>query len=161
MPAENREYMKNTKTDKKIFSFHSISSPGDFMARLKDEAANADLKMEQTESGFDLQIDSNHGGRIVYQASISADEKGGSLISGEIITIPWTANTDKKKNLFRKILLIIGCMIVLPFVLIFLLCYGICALFVRLFCGKNIVPDQQEKLCGFMLNKMCCKRLDD
>lgn len=150
--------MKNKRTDKKTFSFHSISSPRDFIATIKDEAVNFNLKIEQTESGFHLQLDSNHGGEIVYKANISADENGGSFISGEITTIPWTTKSDKKKNLFQKMMSVLGSIVVLPFVLTFLLCYGIYMLFVRLFRGENIEPTEEEKLCDFMINKMCCKQ---
>ena len=150
--------MKNKKAEQKIFSFHSISSPYDFAARIKEEAINSNLKIEQNDTDFILQLNSNHGGRIVYKATVSADESGGSYISGEIVTIPWNDNPIKKKSIIEKIFSIVGYIVVIPFVLIFLLCYGTYMLFVRLFLGKNIEVTNEEKLCDFMINKMCCKQ---
>ena len=88
--------MKKEKTTKRVYSFHSISSPYDFTTRIKDEVLRSKLKLEQRENGFDLQLDSNHGGRIVYRASISADENGGCFIRGEIISVPWNRQPEKK-----------------------------------------------------------------
>lgn len=154
-------YMKNKKNDKRTFSFHSISSPYDFAARIKEEAVRSNLKIEQNDTDFYLQLDSNHGGRIVYKATVIADESGGSYISGEITTIPWSDNSNKKKSVFKKIFSILGCIIVIPFVLIFLLCYGIYTLFIRLFRSKSIEPTKEEKLCDFMINKMCCMQTEE
>lgn len=154
---------------KKVFSFHSVSSPHDFIARAKDEAVDSYLRIEQIENNFDLQINVNHGGRIVYRANISADENGGSFIRGEIITIPWNSKSEKKENLFQKsfqkILSVLIYIMILPVVLIFLLCYGIYSFFVRLFHGrnieKNIESTNEEKLCDFMINKMCCTQKEE
>ena len=149
--------MKNIKTEQKMFSFHSVSSPYDFATRIKEEAINSNLKIEQNDTDFILQLNSNHGGRIVYKATITADEGGGSYISGKILTIPWNNKPSKKKNIKEKIFSIVGYIVVIPFVLISLLFSGICMLFVRLFCGKNIEVTNEEKLCDFMTNEMCCR----
>ena len=61
--------MKNKKAEQKIFSFHSISSPCDFTARIKEEALRSNLKIEQNDIGFNLQLDANHGGTIAYKAT--------------------------------------------------------------------------------------------
>ena len=150
--------MKNKKTAQKMFSFHSVSSSYDFAARIKEEAVNSNLKIEQNDTDFILQLNSNHGGRIVYKATVTADESGGSYISGEIVTIPWNDKPNKKKSVIEKIFSIVCYIVVIPFVLIFLLCYGTYMLFVRLFRGKNIEVTNEEKLCDFMTNKMCCKQ---
>ena len=150
--------MKKQENRQKIFSFHSISSPYDFAARIKEEAVNSNLEIEQNDTDFNLQLDSNHGGRIVYKATVTEDESGGSYISGEITTIPWSDKPNKKKSIFEKIFSILGYVVVLPFVLIFLLCYGIYTLFVGLFGDKIIEPTKEDKLCDFMTNKMCCKQ---
>lgn len=152
--------MKNKKTEQKIFSFHSVSSPYDFAARIKEEAINSNLKIEQNNTDFILPLNSNHGGRIVYKATVTANESGGSYISGEIVTIPWNDTPNKKKSMIEKIFSIVGYLVVIPFVLIFLLCYGAYMLFVRLFRGKNIEVTNEEKLCDFMTNKMCCRQLE-
>ena len=144
---------------KRIFAFHSISEPRCFLVRIQEEAINSNLKIEQNDTDFILQLDSNHGGRIVYKATVTADESGGSYISGEIVTIPWGNRINKKESIIEKIFSIIGYIVVIPFVLIFLLCYGIYTLFVRLFRGKNIEVTNEEKLCDFMTNKMCCKQM--
>ena len=54
---------------------------------------------------------------------------------------------DKKKSVIEKIFSIVCYIVVIPFVLIFLLCYGTYMLFVRLFRGKNIEVTNEEKLC--------------
>ena len=95
--------MKNIKTEQKMFSFHSVSSPYDFATRIKEEAINSNLKIEQNDTDFILQLNSNHGGRIVYKATVTEDESGGSYISGEITTIPWSDKPNKKKSIFEKI----------------------------------------------------------
>ena len=153
--------MKRKTPCNKNFSFHSIASPFDFIARIKDEAANSNLKFEQLESGVQLELGSHHGGRIVYMANISADEDGGSFIRGEITTLPWNSNPGKKKTLFAKIMSVLGFVILLPFVLVFLLCYGVYSLFVRWFRGKNSEPTHEEILLDFMLTKICCKQWDE
>ncbi len=150
--------MKNKKIEQKTFSFHSASSPYNFAAIIKEEAINSNLKIEQNDKDFILQFDSNHGGRIVYKATVTADESGGSYISGEIATVPWSDKPNKKKSIIEKILSIIGYIVVIPIVLIFLLCYGIYSLFGRLFHGRSIEPTKEEKLCDFMINKMCCEQ---
>ncbi len=149
--------MKKKTPINEVYSFNSFSSPHDFIARVKEEAIKSNLKFEQTENGFDLQIGSNHGGRIVYRANLSADENGGSFISGEIITIPWVSSS-KKKNIFQKILSFLRLIVVLPFVLIVMVFIGIYALFLRLFGGKSTEPTDEEKLCDFMTNKMSCEQ---
>ena len=151
--------MKKEKTTKRAYSFHSISSPYDFTTRIKDEVLRSKLKLEQRENGFDLQLDSNHGGRIVYRASISADENGGCFIRGEIISVPWNRQPEKK-NIFQKIMSVLICIMMVPLVLIFLLGYGIYTLFMQIGRDKNNGPTADETLCNFMINKMCCKQTE-
>jgi hypothetical protein len=159
------EHMKNKKRDKKIFQFHSISSPDDFVVRIKEEAVISNLKIGQNGTDFDLQLGSNHGGKIVYRATVSADENGGSHISGEITTIPWIDKLNKKENIFERIFRILFqilfCIVVSPFVLLFLVCYGIYTLFVGLVCDKRTEPTEEEKLCDFMISQMCCKQKEE
>ena len=145
---------------KRIFAFHSISEPRCFLVRIQEEAINSNLKIEQNDTDFILQLDSNHGGRIVYKATVTADESGGSYISGEIATIPWIDSPNKKKSIIEKIFSIVSYIVVIPFVLIFLLCYGAYMLFVRLFRGKSSKATNEEKLCDFMTNRMCCRQTE-
>ena len=152
--------MKNKKAKQKILSFRNVSSPYDFAARIKEEAINSNLKVEQNDTDFILQLNSNHGGRIVYKATVTADESGGSYIIGEIVKIPWNDKPNKKKSVIEKIFSIFGYIAVIPSVLIFSLCYGTYMLFVRLFRGKNIEITDEEKLCDFMTNKMCCRQME-
>lgn len=151
--------MKSKGTDRKTFSFHSTYSPCDFVAKLEKEAVNSNLKIEQNDADFKLQLDSNHRGRIVYKATVTVDARGGSCISGEITTAPWSEKPNEKKGIIDKILSIISYIVVIPFVLIFLLGYGIYMLFVRLFRGKSIEVTTEEKLCDFMVNKMYCRQM--
>ena len=152
--------MNNKISERKTFSFHSVSSPYDFAARIKEEAINSNLKIEQNNTDFILQLNSNHGGRIVYKATVTADESGGSYISGEIVTVPWNDKPGKKRGITEKIFSIVGYIVAVPFVLIFLFCYGAYMLFVRLFRGKNMKVTNEEKLCDFMTNKMCCRKIE-
>ena len=99
--------MKNKKNEQKIFSFHSISSPCDFTARIKEEALRSNLKIEQNDIGFNLQLDANHGGTIAYKATVTSDNSGGSYISGEIVSIPWNDKPNKKKSIIEKIFSIV------------------------------------------------------
>ena len=46
--------MKTKEIEKKTFSFHSISSPCDFISRVKEEAVKSNYKVWQTENGFNL-----------------------------------------------------------------------------------------------------------
>ena len=150
--------MKKHCKEKKAFSFHTVSSPCDFIARIKEEAVRWDLKIEQAENTFDLQLSSSHGGKTVYRANVCEDENGGAMIDGEIITVPWVTAFKEKKSLLEKITAILNYIILLPVVLIFLLVHGICLLLFRPFCGKIVIPTQEEKLCDFMINKMCCSK---
>lgn len=153
--------MKNKKNEQKIFSFHSISSPCDFTARIKEEALRSNLKIEQNDIGFNLQLDANHGGTIAYKATVTSDNSGGSYISGEIVSIPWNDKPNKKKSVIEKIFSIVVYIVLIPFVLIFLLFCGVYMLFDRLFHGKNIEATNEEKLCDFMTNKMCCRQMEE
>lgn len=152
--------MKNKKAEQKMFSFHSVSSPYDFASKIKEEAINSNLEIEQNDTDFILQLDSNHGGRIVYKATVTADESGGSYISGEIVTIPWNNKPNQKESIIEKIISIVCYIVIIPFMLIFLLCYGTYMLLARLFRDKNIEATNEEILCDFMTNKMCCRQME-
>ena len=96
--------MKKANNLKTAYSFRSISSPGEFIERVKAEAVNSELRVEQSAGNrFDLLLDTNHGGNFVYRAEVVADENGGSFIYGEIMTIPWSS-TPEKKNVFTIVL---------------------------------------------------------
>lgn len=150
--------MKKEKSIKKIYSFHSISSPQDFIARVEDEALNSNLKIEQVEKGFNLQIGSNHGGEVIYKATIVEDENGGSFIRGEFVTAPCNIKPEKKKNIFQKILSILVFIMILPFILLCVICAGLYELFICILHGKSYEQSNEQKLCNFMVNRMCCKQ---
>jgi hypothetical protein len=111
-----------------------------------------------------LRIDGNHGGQVFYQARISADEHGGSLIEGEIITIPW--NEAKNKTKFQKVMEVIGYIlggiILSPVIILIFLILGFYELFL-LFKnkGKRELPREEQNLFDFMINKMCCTPITD
>ena len=149
---------------KRIFAFHSMLDPHHFLIRIQEEIENADLLIDQTENTFNLRIDCNHGGQVFYQARISVDEYGGSLIEGEIITIPWNEGENKTK--FQKVIEVIGYVlggiVLSPIIILFLLILG----FDELFClfknkGKRELPREEKKLLDFMLNKLCCTQITD
>ncbi len=156
--------MKNKKTDQKIFSFYSISSPCDFAARIKEEAVNSNLKIEQNDTGFYLQLDSNHGERVVYKATVTADENCGSLIEGEITTIPW--NEVKNRTKLQKVMEVLGYILggiaLSPVIILIFLILGFYELFL-LFKnkGKRELPRDEKNLLDFMLNKLCCTQITD
>lgn len=149
---------------KRTFSFNSKLNPSLFGAKLQKEAEQADLLMEQSENAFNLRIDAHHGGQVFYQARISADEHGGSLIEGEIITISW--NEAKNKTKFQKVMEVIGYIlggiILSPVIILIFLILGFYELFL-LFKnkGKRELPREEKNLLDFMLNKLCCTQITD
>ena len=146
---------------KRTFSFNSKLNPSLFGAKLQKEAEQAHLPIEQSENAFNLRIDGNHGGQVFYQARISADEYGGSLIEGEIITIPW--NEAKNKTKFQKVMEVIGYVlggiVLSPVIILIFLILGFYELFL-LFKnkGKRELPREEQNLFDFMINKMCCRQ---
>ena len=146
---------------KRAFAFHSMSDPQHFLMRIQEEAEQADLLIDQSENTFNLRIDCNHGGQVFYQARISADEHGGSLIEGEIITIPW--NEAKNKTKFQKVMEVIGYIlggiVLLPVIVLIFLFLGFYELFL-LFKnkGKRELPRDEKNLLDFMINKMSCEQ---
>ena len=143
------------------FAFHSMLDPHYFLVRIQEEAKQADLLIEQSENVFKLRIDAHHGGQVFYQAHIFADEHGGSLIEGEIITIPW--NEAKNKTKFQKVMEVIGYtlggIILSPVIILIFLFLGFYELFL-LFKnkGKRELQRDEQNLLDFMINKMCCKQ---
>ena len=146
------------------FAFHSMLDPHYFLVRIQEEAKQALLPIEQSENAFNLRIDGNHGGQVFYQARISADEHGGSLIEGEIITIPW--NEAKNKTKFQKVMEVVGYIlsgiILSPVIILIFLILGFYELFL-LFKnkGKRELPREEKNLLDFMLNKLCCTQITD
>lgn len=144
--------MKKKTKAKKIYSFSSLSTPDEFISRLSE------LGIEQTENGFDLDLESNKGGKVVYCASVSANENGGSVIQGTIETIPWHTRPAKKHPIWNKIPTVIAYILAAPFILFAILSMAIIWLIIRIIHGKSEEPNEEEILCNFMTNKMCCKR---
>ena len=149
---------------KRTFIFHCMLDPYHFLARIQEEAKQAHLPFEQSKNAFNLRIDAHHGGQVFYQARISADEHGGSLIEGEIITISW--NEAKNKTKFQKVMgaigYIIGGIILSPVIILIFLILGFYELFL-LFKnkGKRELPREprdEKNLLDFMINKMSCEQ---
>ena len=146
---------------KRTFAFHSRLDPRNFGLRIQEEAEQAGLSIEQTENAFKLRIDGNHGGQVFYQARISADEHGGSLIEGEIITIPW--NEAKKRTKFQKVMEVIGYVlggiVLSPVIILAFLFMGFYELFLLIKNkGKRELPRDEKNLLDFMINKMSCEQ---
>ena len=147
---------------KRTFAFHSRLDPHNFGVRIQEEAKQAHLPIEQSENAFNLRIDAHHGGQVFYQARISADEHGGSLIEGEIITTPW--NEAKKRTKFQKVMevlgYIVGGIVLSPVIILIFLFLGFYELFL-LFKnkGKRELPRDEKNLLDFMINKMSCEQL--
>ena len=146
---------------KRTFAFHSMLDPHHFLTRIQEEAKQSHLPIEQSENTFNLRIDCNHGCQVFYQARISADEHGGSLIEGEIITIPW--NEGKNKTKFQKVMEVIGYVlggiVLSPIIILVFLILGFDELF-WLFKnkGKRELPRYEKNLLNFMINKMSCEQ---
>ena len=146
---------------KRIFAFHSRLDPHTFGVRIQEEAKQSHLPIEQSENIFNLRIDCNHGGQVFYQARISADEHGGSLIEGEIIAIPW--NEAKERTKFQKVMevlgYIVGGIVLSPIIILAFLILGFDELF-WLFKnkGKRELPRDEKNLLDFMINKMSCEQ---
>ena len=146
---------------KRTFSFNSKLNPSLFGAKLQKEAEQAHLPIEQTENAFNLRIDCNHGGQVFYQARISADEHGGSLTDGEIITIPWNEGENKTK--FQKVMEVIGYVlggiVLSPVIILVFLFMGFYELFLLIKNkGKRELPRDEKNLLDFMINKMSCEK---
>ena len=150
--------MKKKNKGKKIYSFSSLSSPNEFLSRVKEEAVKSKLDFEQTENGFDLELKSNHGGKVIYRASVLAGETGGSNMKGTIETIPWRTRPAKKETLWDKILTFFAYILSIPIALIACLAAAITYLVIRIIHGKSEEINEEEILCDFMTNKMCCTR---
>ena len=149
--------MKNKRT----FIFHSMLDSHHLLTRIQEEAKQADLLIEQSENVFKLRIDCNHGGQVFYQARISADEHGGSLIEGEIITIPWNEGENKTK--FQKVMEVIGYVlggiVLSPVIILVFLFMGFYELFLLIKNkGKRELPRDEKNLLDFMINKMSCEQ---
>ena len=146
-------------TKKRTFAFHSSLDPHYFLVRIQEEAKQAHLPIEQSENAFNLRIDAHHGGQVFYQARISADEQGGSLIEGEIIAIPWNEakNRTKLQKVMEVIGYILGGIVLLPVIVLVFLFLGFYELFL-LFKnkGKRELPRDEKNLLDFMINKMSC-----
>ena len=149
---------------KRTFSFYSGSCPDDFLARVCEVAKQAHLELVTSESELRLHIDSNHGGNHYYCAKVTEGDDGGTVLEGEIITIPW--NESKRKTKFQKTMevvgYILGGIVLSPVILLVFLCLGIYELFLFVkHRGKTSVarPRHEETLLDFMQNKLCCKQL--
>ena len=146
---------------KRTFAFHSMLDPHHFLTRIQEEAKQSHLPIEQSENTFNLRIDCNHGGQVFYQARISADEHGGSLLEGEIIAIPW--NEAKNRTKLQKVMEVIGyilaVIVLLPVIVLGFLFLGFYELFL-LFKnkGKRALPREEKNLLDFMINKMICEQ---
>ena len=150
--------MKKKNKEKEIFTFSSLSTPNEFLLRVKEESVKSNLRIEQTESGFDLELESNHDGKLVYHASILANEAGNSTIQGTIETITWHTRPPKKENLWNKILTVFSYILSIPIALIACLAAAIAWIVIRIIHGKSDEMNADEILCDFMTNKMCCKK---
>lgn len=150
--------MKKKRKGKKIYSFSSLSRPDEFLLQVKEEAIKSNLYLCQAENNFDLGLKSHHGGRVIYRASVSVDENGGSVIQGTIETIPWHTRPAKKPTLWNKILSVIAYIVAIPIILIALLVAAITYLVIRIIHGKSEEINEEKILCNFMTNKMCCTR---
>ena len=146
---------------KRTFTFHCTLDPYHFLVRIQEEAEQAHLPFEQSENAFRLRIDGNHGGQVYYQARISQDEQGGSLIKGEIITIPWNEakNRTKTQKILEVIGYVLGGIVLSPVIILVFLFMGFYELFLLIKNkGKRELPREEKKLLDFMINKMCCKQ---
>ena len=146
----------------RIFSFYNSQSPSCFSATIREKAEQANLKIVQSDNEFSLRIDVHHGGQVYYKASISASENGGSLIKGEIITIPW--NESKSRTKFQKAMevfaYILGGIVLLPVIILMFLFLGFYELYLIFKNGDRREMARDEKnLLDFMLNKLCCTQI--
>ena len=146
---------------KRTFAFHSRLDPHTFAERIQEEAKQSHLPIEQSENTFNLSIDSHHGGEVCYQANILANENGGSLIEGEIVTVPW--NFGKSKTKLQKVMgvieyilvaIIFSPVIILTFLILEF--YELFLLFKNK--GEREVPRDEKNLLDFMINKMSCEQ---
>ena len=143
---------------KRTFTFHCMLDPCHFLARIQEEAKQAHLPFEQSENAFKVRIEANHGGQVFYQAHIYVDEDGGSLVEGEVITVPWCEDKTKFQKVIGVIGYILGGIVLSPIIILLLLILGFDAFF-SLFKrkGKRALP-WEKHLLDFMINKMSCEQ---
>lgn len=95
--------MEKVKQENKVenhFSFHSISSPRDFVQRVTE---NGVMKCERTEKGFRLHVDSNHGGEVVYDCEVKRDENGALSLMASLSAFHGVPGRKRKrKKVFFK-----------------------------------------------------------
>ena len=149
---------------KRTFAFRSSLAPDSFWTRLQEEAKQAHLAVEQSEDAFRLCIDMHHGGQVFYQARITADERGGSLIEGNMVTIPWNEGEEKTK--LQKVAEVIGYIlfgiVFSPLIVLLFLVGGLINLFSLIKNkGKRELPREEEKLLDMMLNKLSCTQITE
>ncbi len=147
---------------KRTFAFHSMLDSHHLLARIQEEAKQAHLPIDQSENAFNLRIDAHHGGQVFYQVRISTDERGASLITGEIIAIPWNEcrNRTKFQKVMAAVCYVLGGIVLSPIIILIFLILGFDELF-WLFKnkGKRELPREEKKLLDFMLNKLCCTQI--
>lgn len=142
------------------FSFHTISSPRDFVGRITE---NGVMKCERTEKGFRLHLESNHGGQIVYDCEVKRDENGGSFLDGELVNIPWNRRKEEEeeKSVFQKVWRILGYILFLPVLLIIVILVALGELYLLLERKKDQEISTEKKLTDFMTQKMCCRQIEN
>ena len=149
---------------KRTFTFHSMLDSHYLLTRIQEEAGQSDLLIDQSENTFKLRIDCNHGGEVFYQARIFAHERDGSLIEGEIITIPWikSKNKTKPEKAAEVIGYIVSGIVMSPVIILIFLIFGSYELLLLIKNkGKRELPRDEQNLLDFMLNKLGCTQITD
>ncbi|MBQ8308761.1 MAG: hypothetical protein IJX96_02905 [Clostridia bacterium] len=141
--------MKKRRQKKDSFIFHSISSPNDFKARVRESAAKERFAFFESANGFSLKIRSHHSGETYFDCEVKLDKTGGSIISGKIITVPWHASVKTKKNVSEKFFTVLGYILLIPFFILMFIP-------VLIFTLIDKTPTPEETLINFMTKTMCC-----
>ena len=134
------------------------------LTRIQEEAEQSDLLIDQSENTFKLRIDSNHGGEVFYQARMFAHERDGSLIEGEIITIPWSESKNKTKleKVAEVIGYIVGGIVMSPVIVLIFMFFGFYELLLLIKNkGKRELPRDEQNLLDLMLNELGCTQITD
>ena len=141
------------KSQSPLLSFENALPPKLFIEKAAAIGASPDYdSFSRTEKGFSLLINTNHGGEVYFRCEISPNTQGGSIINGEIISIPWNTREQTTAQKIRDwILVILVCIIFFPITI----GAGIEWLISRFSKKRRFSPDEKRAI-NFMTKTLNC-----
>lgn len=141
---------------KKKYIFRSPLSPEEFFKR---ENLNFNVNLNKNENSINVMLETGHGGNYYFYGNVSADEKGGSIVSGEITSFPFSGS-NKRQPIIEKVFSIIFGIFLIPLILVIILItyiiYGIGILLDKIKGTYVREPSTEDILIDIMVNKSGC-----